>query len=678
MLNRDIDCGQPNPMGATWSGAGFNFALYSKEATAVTLLLFTEDNFSEFYLAFNFDPIDNKTGPVWHCFIPERLIGTAKYYAYIVDGPSAPNNHFVPDKILLDPFAKGIFFPPGYSRQAAYGKTSNMGMAPLGSLMKEIPGETVPGNKIRYTHDLVIYEMHVRGFTTHESSEVNEDIAGTFLGVIDKIPHLKELGITAVELMPIHQFDPQENNYWGYMTMNFFTPHAGYSTSAEITTQILEFKQMVQALHDAEIEVILDVVYNHTVEEGRQGPTFSYRGIDNEAYYLMDDYYENLNDTGTGNTLKTAHRIVRQLILESMRYWVEMGVDGFRFDLASIFTRDDNGNINTHCPALIEEITMDPILSKTRLIAEPWDIASYQLGATFPGRGWSQWNDKYRDDIRKFVKGDGNMVAKLMARMYGSDDLFPHQLPYSCHPFQSINFITAHDGFSLYDLLAYNHKRNHLNGHDNEDGTDENNSWNCGYEGAEDVPVAVELLRIQQAKNFITLLMLSNGIPMITMGDEFLVTHHGNNNPYNQDNDINWLNWDRKKDNEEIFRFFKDIIQFRKSHPSIGRRTYWDKDLTWYGAKGRPDISEHSHSLAYYLDGSRLGDSDLYVMINAWWEPLEFIVQEGKPSQWRKIVNTAAESPHDIDLKSENLITSHIFGVEPRSIVVLERKRLIY
>jgi glycogen operon protein len=676
MLNRDIDYGQPNPMGATWWGNGFNFALYAKEATEVTLLLFTEDNFLDFYLVYNLDPITNKTGPVWHCYMPAQLIGVAKYYGYMVDGPAAPNNHFVPAKILLDPWAKGVFFPPTYSRQAAYGKVSNMGMAPLGCLVKEIPGDPVCNNKIKHHHDLIIYEMHVRGFTMHESSGVDEERRGTFLGIVDKIPYLKELGVTALELMPVHQFDPQEGNYWGYMTVNFFAPHATYCLSQTAEEQLLEFKQMVQALHEADIEVLLDVVYNHTVEEGRQGPTFSYRGIDNEAYYLMDDYNENVNDTGTGNTLRTAHRVVRQLILDNMRYWVqEMGVDGFRFDLASIFTRDDNGCINTHCPALIEEISMDPLLSGIRLIAEPWDIASYQLGTTFPGRGWSQWNDKYRDDIRRLVKGDSNMIARLMARMYGSDDLFPHQLPYSCHPFQSLNFITAHDGFSLYDLVSFNHKRNYANGYNNEDGTNENNSWNCGYEGVENVPAAVELLRLQQAKNFVTILMLSNGIPMLSMGDEFLHTHLGNNNPYNQDNEINWLNWERKEEFGEMFRYFKNIIEFRKIHPSIGRRTYWAKDVKWYGARGKTDISEHSHSLAFYLDGSKHNDSDLYVMINAWWEPLEFTIQEGEPDDWCKVVNTAADSPNDIDLQSDNFTTSYVYGVEPRSVVVLERRR---
>jgi glycogen operon protein len=342
----------------------------------------------------------------------------------------------------------------------------------------------------------------------------------------------------------------------------------------------------------------------------------------------------------------------------------EMGVDGFRFDLASIFERNNNGALDTINPPIIEEIGMDPVLSQVRLIAEPWDITAYQLGCGFPGEGWSQWNDRYRDDIRRFLRGDEGMVSALITRLYGSNDIFPDVFPNNCRPYQSINFITAHDGFCLYDLVAYNDKHNEANGYNNTDGTNANYSWNCGAEGDEGVTNEVIQMRKQQARNFAAVLMLSNGIPMLKMGDEFLHTQLGNNNPFNQDNKINWLNWSRLKENDDVFQFFKKVIEFRRTHPSISSQNYWDADVRWFGTGPEVDYSAYSRSLAFYLSGEASDCADIYVMINAWWEPLEFTVQVGQPDEWQIAICTA-------NGLVEDGLTYTLTG---RSILVLEKK----
>ncbi|MES2701566.1 MAG: isoamylase [Bacteroidota bacterium] len=674
MHNWQYDHGSPNPLGATWHGAGYNFALFSQHATHVRLLLFAADDYAQPCYIYDFDSRHNRTADVWHCYVAAGVLNGAQYYAYQVDGPHAPGSNFAPEKILLDPWARGVYFPPDFSRLAAFGTHSNAGKAALGCLVKDTPAHMDLSAAPRHGHDLIIYEMHVRGFTEHHTSGVADDVSGTFAGIKDKIPYLKELGVTAVELLPVHQYDPQENNYWGYMTLNFFAPHHLYCKSTTIARQIEEFRDMVRALHAAGIEVILDVVYNHTVEEFKDGLYYSWKGIDNAAYYLLDDNHEYINDTGCGNTLRTAYSIVRRMVLDSLRYWVQvMGVDGFRFDLASILTRNDDGSINTHNPPIIEEITMDPVLSQVRLIAEPWDIASYQVGHTFPGKNWAQWNGKYRDDIRRFVKGEYGMVSALMRRLPGSDDLFPPHAPHHCSPLQSVNFITAHDGFTLYDLVAYNQKYNVANGYNNTDGTTDNYSWNCGTEGDAAITPAIMRLRKQQAKNMVTLLMLSNGIPMLTMGDEMLHTHKGNNNPYNQDNELNWLNWELLQEHADMYRFFKEIIAFRKGNASICRRAPWGHDVQWYGTGEYADIAEHSLSLAYYLAGGSHSSHDIYVMINSYWEPLHFTIQKGKAGEWVEIINTARESPADINTAAKKPVNSMLHLVAERSIVVLRR-----
>lgn len=674
-----LNYGAPFPFGATWNPVtkGFNFALYSKEATRVTLVLFQMSQPDSVVFQMDLDPFVNKIGPVWHCYIAEEKLNGADCYAYRVDGNANPGNAFNFKKLLIDPWAKAVFFPPNFSRAASKDDSDNIGKAPLGQLLKAVPGNLDTSSaRLKHFSDLIIYEVHVKGFTMHNSSAVQDTHKGTFSGVIDKIPYLTDLGVTAVELMPVHQFDVQENNYWGYMTLNFFAPHNLYCTSKVAADQIAEFKTMVQALHDAGIEVILDVIYNHTSEGGKDDTFFSYKGIDNSTYYLLTpDLRSYINDAGTGNVMRTSNRIVRKLVLDSLRYWaVEMNVDGFRFDLATIFTRNDDGTVNLVNPPILEEISMDPVLSRLRLIAEPWDIKAYQLGAWFPATDWSQWNGAYRDDIRKFVKGDEGLIGTVMKRLYGSDDLFPDSMPYSCHPFQTINFVTAHDGFTLYDLVSYNEKHNSANGNNNTDGSNDNFSWNCGIEGDQNLTDDVLALRKKQVKNFITLLMISNGVPMFRMGDEFMQTQSGNNNAYNQDNETSWLNWNRKQSFPDIYRFFKMIIKFRKDHPAFLRINYWRDDITWFGTGKDVDFSFTSHTISLYIKGSRFNDADFYIMINAYFQPLPFDIQIGNPEQWKRVIDTNLQDDTDIvDTATASSLTSLRYTVAGRSVVVFER-----
>jgi len=673
--------GAPAPLGVTWleDEQALNFALYSKHATEVTLLLYTQHDTVNPALEYRLDYLTHKSGRVWHCRLPASRVQSIVYYAYRVDGAHDPAQgyRFDPEKILLDPFAKTVFFPEAFDRNAARSPGSNAGQGPLG-LVRLTQRESTRTSDARPSHtgDTIVYELHVKGFTMRANSGVSADKRGTFAGLVEKIPYLTELGITAVELLPVYQYDPQDGNYWGYMPLNFFSPHEGYAASHIPGEQIEEFRAMVRAFHAADIEVILDVCYNHTAEGDQNGPCYSFRGIDNTTYYLLqDDRQWYRNDTGTGNMLHCANRYVRKMIIESLRYWAtEMGVDGFRFDLASIFTRNDDGSVNLDDPPIIGEISAHPDLAGLRLIAEAWDLASYQLGRSFPGVTWLQWNGQFRDDVRSFVKGDGGKVERLMTRLYGSDDLFPDQLAEAYHAYQSVNYVTSHDGLCLYDLVSYHAKHNEANGHGNQDGVDQNFSWNCGWEGDVGAPKEVLALRKQQIKNFCCLLLLSNGTPMFCAGDEFMHSQGGNNNPYNQDNETTWLDWDRLRQHEDIFRFFKLMIAFRKRHPSLARSRFWREDVRWYGVGTEPDRAYDSHSLAFFLSGVSQRDDDLYVMINAYWEPLAFVIQEGRPDEWRRVVDTSLASPADIlDPGNGHPLTSRSYDVRPRSVVVLER-----
>jgi len=676
--------GYPLPLGLKWieEEHAFNFAVHSEHAESVTLLLYSPADLVNPVLTFQLDFLHNKSGRIWHCRIPLTKLGDARYYAYSVAGETIPQLHsFDPQKVLLDPYAKCIFFPPGFDRNLAMREGSNAGHAPLGVLTDHRSTFDWSGARAPYHEsDAVIYELHVKGFTKNPNSGVDPSRAGTYAGLVEKIPYLKELGVTVVELMPVFQRDPQEGDYWGYMPLNFFAPHAQYASTDRTDQQHLEFKNMVKAFHQADIGVVLDVVYNHTCEGDYKGPIYSFKGLDSAGYYMLSSDPANpyANYSGTGNTLNFGQAHVRKMVIDSLRYWKRgMHIDGFRFDLASVFSRNADGSLNWGEAPIFSEIAADPELGRVRLIAEPWDTVAYQLGRGFPGLTWLQWNGRFRDEVRRFVKGDAGMVPEVMRRIYGSDDLFPDNRADAYHAYQSVNYVTSHDGFTLYDLVSYDRKHNWQNGNNNQDGTDANYSWNCGQEGDEGVSPAVLALRRKQVKNFCCLLFLSNGTPMFRAGDEFLNTQFGNNNPYNQDNEIGWLDWSQLRSNADIFRFFKEMIAFRKHHPSLSRSRFWREDVSWYGVGPTVDLSHDSHSLAFCLHGASQGDDDIYVMINSYWEELEFHVQEenvqdGTAHDWKRIVDTALPSPDDFSDDGVPLEQTK-YLLAPRSIVVLCR-----
>jgi isoamylase len=628
--------GLPVPLGATWIAEedAWNFALYSDHAARVTLLLYGEEDLANPILTRRLDHLRSKSGPVWHCRIATMEMKGARFYVYQVDGPRGPHHGFDPDKVLFDPYARALHFPPGFDRNAAIGLGANAGRAPLGLIAADRePFDWSGDRRRRHEADAVIYELHIRGFTAHPSSGVADDRRGTFAGLVDKIPYLVELGVTVVELMPVFQFDPGEGNYWGYNPIGFFAPHNAYAHRCEMCDQHTEFRELVRALHAAGLEVVLDVVYNHTGEGNHAGPVYSFKGLDNDTYYILsgrpDTPYADFS--GTGNTLNCAHRYVRRMILDSLRYWArEMHVDGFRFDLASVFARRPDGSLSYEDPPIFGDIASDPDLADLRLIAEPWDAGgAYQLGRAFPGLTWAQWNGQFRDDVRRFVRSDAGRVPTLMRRLYGSDDLFPDDRANAYHAWQSVNYVTSHDGFTLWDLVSYNVKRNRANGHDNQDGTDDNLSWNCGWEGDEGAAPEVLALRKRQAKNFLCLLLLAKGTPMLRAGDEFLHTQGGNNNAYNQDNETTWLDWGRRDVHRDVFRFARLMIAFRKAHPSLCRSRFWRDDIRWFGVDGPVDLSHESRSLAFCVHGASQGDDDVYVMVNGYWETLDFTVPDG-------------------------------------------------
>jgi glycogen operon protein len=676
--------GSPFPLGLSWieNQRAYNFAIYSKHAESVELLFYKDGELEKAARVFQFDYLTHKSGPIWHCRIAQRNLEGCQYYAYKIGGPSpGPGfswHTFDPEKLLLDPYAKAVSFPSSFDRDAAREPGSNEGQAALAVLTAaDSSFDWEDDQPVRHSSDLIIYELHVRGFTVSPTSGISPQNRGTFEGVVEKIPYLRELGVTAVELMPVFQFDPQEGNYWGYMPLSFFAPHHDYACNPAACRQHDDFRRMVKQLHRAGIEVISDVVYNHTAEGDEDGPTYSFKGIDNSTYYVLSGNparpYQNFS--GTGNTLHTSNRAVRQLIVDSLRYWVkEMHVDGFRFDLASVFTRKEDGSINLQDPPIFGQIGAAPELANIRLIAEPWDAGgAYQLGSRFPGQLWMQWNGRYRDTVRKFVRGDEGIVSDLMTRLYGSDDLFPDDLLNACRPRQSVNYVTSHDGFTMYDLVSYNQKRNWSNGHGNTDGESEE-SWNCGWEGDENLPPDVLQLRKQQVKNFVCLLMLSNGTPMFRMGDEFMHTQQGNNNPYNQDNETTWIDWRKLEANRDIFRFFQRMIEFRKAHPSISRSHYWREDIAWYGAEHVVDMSSTSRMLAFCLRGASQSDNDLYVMINGSAQDVRFGIHEGACGQWRPIVDTSQPSPADFVEGPSKPLNGAFYEVGDRSVVVLLRE----
>jgi isoamylase len=681
---RAVEQGSSAPLGASVRRSGVNFSVFSKSATLIELLLFDDRNAAEPSRIIPLDATQHRSYHYWHAFVPG--IGPGQIYGYRADGPFAPGRglRFDREKLLLDPYGLAVAVPDGYQREAAARPGPNHGAA-MKSVVAD-PGAydwegDVPLK--RPFAETVIYELHVRGFTRHATSGVSPGSHGTYAGLVEKIPYLKDLGVTAVELLPIFQFDPQSApagkvNYWGYQPVSFFSPHHAYSSRPDPLGVLDECRDMIKALHRAGIEVILDVVFNHTAEGGHDGPTFSYRGLGNDCYYILrDDKSQYADYTGTGNTLNANQPIVRRMILDSLRYWViEMHVDGFRFDLASVMSRDESGR-SLHNPPVLWDIESDPLLAGTKLIAEAWDAAGlYQVGS-FVGDTWQEWNGRFRDDVRRFFKGDEGSVSAIATRLLGSPDLYGHE---EREAEQSINFVTCHDGFTLNDLVSYNHKHNEANGEDNRDGTDDNLSWNCGVEGPTDDP-AIEELRNRQVKNFFALELLAAGTPMVLMGDEVRRTQRGNNNAYCQDNDISWFDWSLLTSHGDVHRFVKELTAFRQRRDVVAQETTLTLNqvlgrarIDWHGVLlNRPDWSEHSHSLAFTLQSVR-GQFLLHGMLNAYWKPLMFGLPPAPAGYgtWRRCIDTALASPDDINRWDvAPTVTTTTYEVHPRSVVLL-------
>ena len=561
-MNTLISPGKSFPLGATVYSSGVNFSVFAKGSTAAQLLLFNQADDAYPSRTITLDPVTNRSRHYWHIFVPG--LGVGQIYGYQVDGSFAPEQglRFDPRKVLLDPYGRAIARPANYSRVAACRPGDNCAAA-MKSVVTDISRYDWEGDEPlrRPFSRTVIYEMHVAGFTKHPSSGVDPAKRGTYAGLIGKIPYLQDLGVTAVELQPVFQFDEQDapgglTNYWGYSPVSFFTPHSGYSSRRDPLAVLDEFRDMVKALHRAGIEVILDVVYNHTAEGDENGPTLCFKGFANESYYILDrDTGKYANYTGTGNTLNANEPFVRRLIRDSLHYWVDvMHVDGFRFDLASILSRDESGRPLEN-PPILWDIDSDPGLADTKLIAEAWDAAGlYQVGS-FTGDSWKEWNGRFRDDVRSFMKADNDTVKRIPYRLFGSPDIYGYA---QREPEQSINFVTCHDGFTLNDLVSYNGKHNEANGENNCDGAGANLSWNCGVEGPSDDP-AIERLRNRMVKNIFTVTLFSVGTPMLLMGDEVRRTQCGNNNGYCQDNEISWFDWSLLEKHRDIYRFVKTL-----------------------------------------------------------------------------------------------------------------------
>jgi len=688
--HNDISSGSPFPLGATFQGDGVNFAVFSADSTGMELLLFDKADDPAPARVIPLDPLRHRTCHYWHAFVPGLAPG--HIYAYRAMGTFDPSRglRFNRDKVLLDPYSRGVAVPTSYDRAAAClpGDTAAVAMK---SVVLDARGYDWEGDRpLKHPFSqTVIYEMHVGGFTKHPNSGVSPEKRGTFAGIIEKIPYLTNLGVTAVELLPVFQFDPHDAplgrvNYWGYAPVSFFAPHHGYSSRSGPLGPVEEFRDMVKALHRAGIEVVLDVVFNHTAEGGEEGPTFCYRGLQNDAYYILEkDRSRYANYSGTGNSLNANHPVVRRMIIDSLRFWVsEMHVDGFRFDLASILSRDEEGRPLENPPILLD-IETDPVLAGIKLIAEAWDAAGlYQVGS-FVGDFWKEWNGRFRDDVRRFMRGDEGMVSHLASRLLASPDMYGQQ---EREPEQSINFITCHDGFTLNDLVTYNRKYNEANGEENHDGSDDNWSWNCGVEGPTDDP-AVEALRTRQIKNFYTLTLLALGAPMILMGDEVRRSQRGNNNAYSQDNELSWLDWSLHEKHRDLHRFVKNLISHRLRRDLSGgehgltlTQILSHAGIQWHGVRlGKPDWGHHSHSIAFTAIGMR-GTLMFHIIINAYWETLNFAlppVPKANGKGWRRLIDTYLEPPDDIaDPGQASPVTEKRYRAMPRSVVVLFAHRL--
>jgi isoamylase len=682
-----IEPGSPHPLGGTLSAAGVNFSLFSGHATGVQLLLFAAHDALQPFQTIRLDPYINKSFHFWHVLVRELPAGT--HYAYRVEGPSDPaaGHRFDPEKVLIDPYARGNTNEV-WSRAAACRPGDNAATS-MRSVVIDTSGYDWEGDQPlrRPMQDTIIYEMHVRGFTQSPGSRVANP--GTFAGIIEKIPYLQDLGVTAVEMLPVFDFDETGvlrvqdgrplTNYWGYSTVGFFAPQSNYCVSPEHGSHLREFRDLVKALHRAGIEVILDVVFNHTDEGNQLGPCFSFRGIDNRTYYFLVpwdlQYY--MDFAGTGNTFNCNHPIAQKLIVECLRYWVrEAHVDGFRFDEGSILTRGEDGAPLPH-PPVVWQIELDDDLADTKVIAEAWDAAGlYQIGH-FPGDRWAEWNGRFRDAIRRFVKGDPGVIGAVASRLAGSADLYQAN---GESPLNSINFVTCHDGFTLNDLVSYNSKHNEANGEGNRDGVNDNLSWNCGAEGETGDP-AIESLRVRQVRNVAVLLLLGRGVPMFAAGDEVRRTQRGNNNAYCQDNEVSWFDWQLLDKNRDLLRFWKQMIAFRKRYSTLRQGSFFSgarnnrglADVTWHGTKlNQPGWDDpNARTLAFTLGGFD-SDPDLHVMLNMFWQRLEFDLPAVAGRQWCRAIDTNQPAPRDIaEAGAELPVTGSTYDVGDRSIVVL-------
>ena len=680
--------GHSSPLGATLEPGGANFSVYARDAERVELCLFdqAEDAIPSRVIPMGTD--NRHIHHYWHTRV--EGISAGQIYGYRVQGPWDPaaGHRFNADNLLLDPYGLALAMPPGYRRGSA-GRCCQGGWEQaMKSVVADPHAFDWQGDRPlqRPARETVIYELHVRGFTAHASSGVAPPKAGTYLGLIEKIPYLQDLGVTAVELLPVFQFDPQDapagtTNYWGYQPISFLVPHLGYGVSADPLAVLDEFRTMVKAFHRAGMEVILDVVFNHTAEGGADGPSFCFRGLCNRAYYLLDgDGGTDLDVTGCGNSFNANQAVVRRLIRHSLRYWVQhMHVDGFRFDLASVLARDEHGQ-PTPLPPILWDIDSDPVLAGTKLIAEAWDAAGlYQVGS-FVGDNWQEWNGRFRDDVRRFLKGDGGQVRAVTQRLIGSPDIYGGD---GREAEQSVNFITCHDGFTLADLVAYNGKHNEANGEHNRDGSDDNASWNCGVEGPTD-EAQILALRRRQTRNFLTVLLLASGTPMLAMGDELGRSQQGNNNAYCQDNAISWLDWDLLERNADLHRFVRLLIAYRLcrdvvvDRQSLSLREVLERtEVSWHGIEPhQPDWSDSSHAFAVTLSGVS-GRYRLQAMVNAWWEPLTFTLPpaDGAEACWCRWIDTSLASPEDI-LAWPDLVPlqQERCTLGPRSVMVLVKR----
>ena len=691
----EVRAGSPLPFGAHQVGEGVNFALFSRHATRVLLELYDSPAARSSSRVFDLDPVRHRTGDVWHVWV--RGITAGQLYGYRIDGPYQPEegHRFNVNKLLLDPLATALVGTQNWNFEAARGYDSSSSLSDLSFSTLDNAGCT-PKCMVtdahfdwegdlppRHPSDAVIYEAHVRGFTIDPSSRATHP--GTYRCLVEKVPYLKDLGVTAIELMPVQEFNENElsrvnpiskerlRNFWGYNPAGFLAPKETYSTHGSPGQQMLEFREMVKSFHRAGIAVILDIVLNHTAEENELGPTICFRGTDNSILYMLREdgrrYYRDFS--GVGNTLNANHPVVRDFIMHVLRYWViHMHVDGFRFDLASVLGRDEHGNLLQNAP-LLESISEDPILRDVVLIAEAWDAGgAYQVG-TFSKSRWAEWNGRFRDDVRRFWLGEPGMMGLFASRICGSADLYQRS---GKGPANSLNFVTSHDGFTLNDLVSYKQKHNEENGENNRDGTDANYSDNCGVEGPS-AAADVEALRNRLIKNFLVTLFVSRGIPMLLGGDEFRRTQRGNNNAYCQDNAISWVDWSFLEKHGEIHRFARGMIAFRHAHSVLRENAFYtDADIQWFGPRGTiPAWADPGRqSFACLIFGRSEGD--LFLMFNADTTPSDFSIPAAPGNKtWRLAVDTSRQAPEDLYEPGEepSMQDQVSFRVEPRSCGIL-------